>query len=71
MTVGFLGTEFKASFAALIPSWLGILLYKDFTSKVARNVSSPYVFCFIDFMDEMRCAFDIKNGSASAGCGVR
>ena len=37
---GFLGTEFKASFAASIPSLFEILVYKDFTSKVTRNVSS-------------------------------
>ena len=39
--IGYLGTEFKASFVASIPSWFGILVYyQDFTSKVTRNVSS-------------------------------
>ena len=36
----FLGTEFKASFAAWIHSWFGIFVYKDFTSKIKRNISS-------------------------------
>lgn len=41
VAIGFLGTEFKAFFfAASISPWFGILLYKDFTSKVIRNVSS-------------------------------
>ena len=40
VAIGFLGTEFKASFAASIHSWFGILVYKDFTSEVTRNVSS-------------------------------
>ena len=38
--IGFLGTEFEASFAASIPLWFGILVYKDFTYKVTRIVSS-------------------------------
>ena len=40
VAIGFLGTEFKASFAAWIPSWFSILVYKDFISKITRNVSS-------------------------------
>lgn len=36
----FLGTEFKASIAASITSWFGILVYKNFTSKVTINISS-------------------------------
>ena len=38
--IGFLGTEFKASFAVSIPSWFAILMHKDFSSKVTRNVSA-------------------------------
>ena len=38
--IGFLGTEFEASFAASRPLWFGILVYKDFTYKVTRIVSS-------------------------------
>ena len=40
VAIGFLGTVFKACFAASIPSWFGILVGKDYTSKVMRNVSS-------------------------------
>ena len=41
VAIGFLGTEFKACFAALLHSWFGIIfVYKDFTSKVTKNVSS-------------------------------
>ena len=35
VAIGFLGSEFKASFAASIPSWFRIFVY-----KVTRNVSS-------------------------------
>ena len=38
--IGFLGTEFEASFVASIPLWFGILVYKDFTYKVTRIASS-------------------------------
>lgn len=38
--IDFLGTEFKASIAASITSWFGILVYKNFTSKVTINISS-------------------------------
>lgn len=36
--LGFLGTEFEASFATSIPSWFGIFVYKYLAFKVTRNV---------------------------------
>ena len=38
VVIGFLGTGFRAFFAVLIPSWFGLLVYKDFTSGGMRNV---------------------------------
>ena len=40
VSISFIGTEFKASFAASIQSWFGLLGYKDYISKVTRNVLS-------------------------------
>ena len=57
VTISFIGTEFKASFAASIQSWFGLFVYKDCISKLRRNVSSV-VFRSIDFI--VRCIFDIK-----------
>ena len=58
VAIGFLGTEFKASFAASISPWFGILLYKDFTSKVIRNVSSV-MFSVPLFLFVKSAVFDI------------
>ena len=38
--IGLLGSEFTASFAGSLPSWFGILVYEDLTSKEIRNISS-------------------------------
>ena len=67
--IGFLGTEFKGSFAALIPSWFGILVNKDFTSKVTRNWSSV-MFCTPLVLLIKSVVSLIYDGSASA-CGLR
>ena len=40
VAIGFVETEFKSSFAASIRFLFGILMHKDFTAKLRRNVSS-------------------------------
>ena len=68
VAIGFLGTNFKASVAASIPSWFRILVYNDFTSKVRRNLSS------VKFLDSLillkKSTVSLLYGSASA-CGLR
>ena len=69
VAIGFLGTEFKASFAASIPLWFGIFVYKDYTSKVTRNVSSV-MFSASPILLMKYAVSLIQDGSASA-CGLR
>ena len=67
--IGFLGTDFKASFAVWIPSWFGIFVYKDFTSKIKRNISSDMFSTSLILLIKSDVSL-IVVGNAST-CGLR
>ena len=67
--IGFSGTESKASFAAWIPSWFGIFVNKDFTSKIKRNISSDMFSTSLILLIKSGVSL-IVVGNASA-CGLR
>ena len=69
VAIGFLGTEFKASFAALIHSWFGIFAYKDFTSKVTRNVFSAMFSVSLILL--MKSAVSLTQDGSASACGLR
>ena len=59
VAIGFWGTEFKASFAASVPSWFEILVIIDFTPKLTRNAfsdmfSTPLILLMKSAVFDMR-----------------
>ena len=67
VAIGLLVAEFNASLAASIPSWFGMLVYNDLTSRVTRYVSGV-IFSVLLILYMKSVVSFIYDGNACA-CG--